>query len=221
MCGRYALTAPGYEIAEAFGLPEVSDLLPRYNIAPTQPVMAVRTGRNDRRELVELRWGLIPGWLDEPGSGPPLINARAESAATRSAFRDAFRLRRCVLPASGFYEWQRLERGKQPYYVRRRDGYLLALAGLWERWERGGSVVESCTVITVPPNDDLAAVHNRMPALLSGEALDHWLDSARRQPTELRALLAPAAAGELDVYPVSPWVNRAENDDPACITPLP
>jgi len=203
-----------------FGLPEAPGMAPRYNIAPTQAVPAVRIGPNGERELVELRWGLIPGWLDAPGSGPPLVNARAESAATRPAFRDAFRWRRCALPASGFYEWQRLERGKQPYYVRRRDGRLLALAALWERWERHGSAIESCTVITVPPNDDLVRIHDRMPALLSGEALERWLDPAARPPADLRAVLRPAAVGELDVYPVSPRVNRAENDDVECIAPL-
>jgi len=220
MCGRYTLAAPGEEIAEAFGLPEVAGMAPRYNIAPTQAVAAVRPAPDGERALVELRWGLIPGWLDDPGSGPPLINARAESAATRPAFRDAFRWRRCALPASGFYEWQRLERGKQPYYVCRRDGRLLALAALWERWERHGSAIESCTVITVPPNEDLVRIHDRMPALLSGEALERWLDPARRQAADLRPILASAPAGELEVYPVSPRVNRAENDDSECIAPL-
>lgn len=221
MCGRYTLAAPAEEIAEVFGLPEAPVMAPRYNVAPTQAVPVVRSGPNGERELVELRWGLIPGWLDEPGSGRPLVNARSESAATRPAFRDAFQWRRCALPASGFYEWQRLERGKQPYYVRRKDGRLLALAGLWERWERHGSAIESCTVITVPPNDDVAWIHDRMPALLSGEALERWLDPARRQLADLRAMLRPAVAGELEVYPVSPRVNRAENDDAECIMPLP
>jgi len=220
MCGRYSLAAPADEIAAAFGLPDVPTVAARYNIAPTQPVLVVRSASPGVRELVELRWGLIPGWADQPAAGPPLINARAESAATRPAFRDAFRWRRCALPASGFYEWKRLERGKQPYYVRRKDGRLLALAGLWERWEHRGAGVESCAVITVPPNDDLVGIHDRMPALLVDEALDRWLDPTRRQPVELSGILAPLDPGELVVYPVSLRVNRAENDDAACIAPV-
>jgi putative SOS response-associated peptidase YedK len=220
MCGRYSLAAPAEEIAEAFGLPELPPLAPRYNIAPTQGVPVVRSVAGGGRELAEVRWGLIPHWFVEPGSGPPLINARAESVAARPAFRDAFRGQRCVLPASGFYEWQRLERGKQPHYVRRRDGRLLGLAGLWERWVGAGEVLESCTVITVPANDALVGIHDRMPAVLSGEALERWLDPAASGPGELVRLLIPCPSAELDVYPVSPRVNRAENDDAGCVVPL-
>lgn len=219
MCGRYALSAPVEEIAETFGVTEAPPVDPRYNIAPTQSVPVVRAASDGRRELVEARWGLVPAWFADPDSGPPLINARSESLATRPTFRDAFRLRRCILPASGFYEWQRVDRGKQPYFVRRRDGRLLGLAGLWERWPGPAGVLESCVVITVPANEALVEVHDRMPAILSGELVDRWLDPAGTGP-ELGALLAPYPSGELEIYPVSPRVNRAEHDDAECVEPL-
>ncbi len=217
MCGRYALFSDPERIRVHFGLREVPPLPPRYNIAPSQEVPGVR--HREERELAMLRWGLIPSWAKDIKTGYRMVNARAETVAQRPAFRAAFRRRRCLLPADGFYEWQARGRYKQPYFIRRKDGDLMAFAGLWEHWEGEGEVIESCTLIVTDANPLLRPIHDRMPVIIDRADYDRWL-----LPTEdfagLLALLRPYPEGALEAYPVSPYVNNPRHDDPRCIEPI-
>lgn len=223
MCGRFTLKTPVAEIAEIFGVEggREIDLPARYNIAPTQPVAVVRsTGEEGARELALLRWGLLPGWVKDPEDWPTLINARAETLDRKPAFEDAFRFRRCLVPADGFYEWRR-ERGvKQPYYVRGADERPLAFAGLWERWTGSDEAVESCTIVTTDANPLLAPLHDRMPAILDADAQARWMDPHLRSPEALGELLRPFPPERLLAYPVGRAVNKADADGPVCIEPL-
>jgi putative SOS response-associated peptidase YedK len=222
MCGRFTLTDPDPEVAVQFGLAEMPALEPRYNIAPTQPVAAVRVvAEAAARELVLLRWGLIPFWAKDPEIGARLINARAETVAEKPAFRDAFKRRRCLVVADGFYEWQKQEGKKQPFYIRLRAGRPFAFAGLWERWRAAdASIVESCTLLTTGPNELMRPLHNRMPVILRPGDYELWLDPAVGQAELLQPLLVPYPAEEMEAYPVSRRVNSPDNDDPACVEPL-
>jgi putative SOS response-associated peptidase YedK len=223
MCGRFTLITPAEQIAEQFELPEVPSLSPRYNIAPTQPVAAVRqTPGNGNRELAMLHWGLVPFWAKDPGIGARMINARSETAAEKPAFRAAFRRRRCLVLADGFYEWQRLQRGKQPFFIRRRDKGPFAIAGLWEHWKGSdGAVIESCTLLTTEPNDLIRSLHNRMPVILPPEHYELWLDTSVRDAELLQPLLRPYPSEGMSAYPISTWVNKPANEGPRCIEPLP
>ena len=226
MCGRFTLTDPDQELAVQFSLAQMPDIPPRYNIAPTQPVAAVRATSEDlAREMALLHWGLIPFWAKDPAIGSRMINARSETAAEKPCFRAAFRRRRCLIVADGFYEWQKVNGAKQPFYLRLRDGRPFAFAGLWERWEGPeGSVIESCTILTTQPNELVRPVHNRMPVILAPEDYDLWLDPALGQGTghveQLQNLLQAYPPAEMEAYPVSRWVNTPDHDDPRCIEPL-
>jgi putative SOS response-associated peptidase YedK len=223
MCGRFTLTDPDAELAVQFNLPEIPDMQPRYNIAPTQPVAAVRLApHSPDREMVLLHWGLIPFWAKDPSIGSRMINARSETVAEKPAFRAAFRRRRCLVVADGFYEWQKQNGSKQPYFIRLRDSRAFAFAGLWEHWEGpDASVIESCTLLTTQPNDLLRPLHNRMPVILQPKDYDLWLNPGIEQVDLLQSLLKPYSPGDLTTYPVSRWVNSPNNDDPQCIQPLP
>lgn len=222
MCGRFTLITPAEALAEQFQLFEIPSLAPRYNIAPTQPVAAVRRVPGDgQRELVLLRWGLVPFWAKDPGIGARMINARSETVAEKPAFRAAFRRRRCLVPADGFYEWRRLERGKQPFYVRLRDERPFAFAGLWEHWEGPDeAAIDSCTLLTTEPNDLIRPVHSRMPVILAPKDYDLWLDPGVQKAELLRPLLRPYPSEGMLAYPISTWVNKPKNDSPRCIEPL-
>lgn len=222
MCGRFTLTDPDADLAVQFNLPEIPDMQPRYNIAPTQPVAAVRVSpQSPDREMVLLRWGLIPFWAKDPSMGARLINARSETVAEKPAFRAALRRRRCLVVADGFYEWQKQNGAKQPFYIHLRTSRPFALAGLWEHWEAAdASVIESCTLLTTQPNDLLRPVHNRMPVILHPKDYDLWLDPEIQQVDRLHPLFLPYSAEEMEAYPVSRWVNSPGNDDPKCIEPL-
>jgi putative SOS response-associated peptidase YedK len=221
MCGRFTLITPAETIAEQFQLPEVPSLSPRYNIAPTQPVAAVRQSpEKGGPELAMLHWGLIPFWAKDPKIGARMINGRSETVAEKPAFRAAFRRRRCLVPADGFYEWQRLERGKQPFYIRPRDDRPFAIAGLWEHWEGPGGAVESCTLLTTEPNDLVRPLHNRMPVILHPQDYDLWLDPGVQEPALLQPLLRPSPPEEMLAYPISRWINKPANEGPRCIEPL-
>jgi putative SOS response-associated peptidase YedK len=222
MCGRFTLIADGEAIAGLFQLEDVPQLAPRYNIAPSQPIAAVRVAPDSgRRELTHFSWGLIPGWAKDPSLGARMINARAETAAEKPSFRAAFKYRRCLVPADSFYEWQKLNGAKQPVRVQLKDGRPFAIAGLWERWQSpDGSEIESCTLLTTEPNELLTSVHNRMPVILPADAFDLWLDPGAQHPGEVQPLLRPYPADEMSFYPVSPYVNSPFNDDPLCIEPL-
>jgi len=228
MCGRYTLHTEKEALAKRFAL-EVSALdalgewTPRYNIAPTQPVLAIvlRDGRHEPRLL---RWGLVPHWTRPGDPLPQWINARAESLATRAAFRDSFAQRRCLLPASGFYEWE-APRGpshrKLPHFIARADQQPFAMAGIWARWRTpDGSALESCAIVTREARGRVREIHARQPAILVGPAESAWLSPALDgRLAELAALLAPVADDELVARPVSSAVNSARNDGPALIEP--
>jgi len=230
MCGRFTLTDPDADLAVQFNLPELPStalrtspaMQPRYNIAPTQPVAAVRLAAGGAaRELALLHWGLIPFWAKDPAIGARLINARSETAADKPAFRAAFRRRRCLVVADGFYEWQKQPGSKQPFFIRLRDGRPFAFAGLWELWKgEDESVIESCTLLTTTPNDLIRPLHDRMPVILHPRDYGLWLDLDVQDPARLTPLLRPYAAEEMAAYPVSRFVNRPENDDPRCTEPL-
>ena len=224
MCGRFTLRAPASVIAEQFALFEAPPFAARFNIAPSQPAPVIRMrpdrteGDRGSRELVWLRWGLIPGWAQDPAIGNRLINARAETAAEKPAFRAAMRRRRCLVVADGFYEWQRTGRAKQPFFIHLRDDRPFAFAGLWEAWEGPDhSAIESCTLLTIGPNELMRPIHDRMPVILPPESYDLWLDPAMQQPDRLTPLLAPYPAEQMKTSPVSSLVNNPANDDPRCI----
>jgi putative SOS response-associated peptidase YedK len=219
MCGRYTLASPTERLAEEFGFDGSSvELAPNYNVAPTQGVAAVLEEGGQRR-LEVLRWGLIPPWADDPGIGSRMINARSETAPGKPSFRRAFRERRCLIPADGFYEWQRTNGAKQPYYIHMEDGRPFAFAGLWESWSKGGEgEVRTCTILTTGANALVGEVHDRMPVILAHDAYDVWLDPASERD-ELTGLLAPYPEDEMEAYPVSRFVNSPSNNDPRCIEP--
>ncbi len=221
MCGRFTQAAPNETIAELFQLPSVPALAPRYNVAPTQEVATVRASAGGGRELVTMRWGLVPVWATERSVAARLINARAETIAEKPAFRAAFRSRRCLVVADGFYEWQRLGGRKRPHFIGFADGRPFGLAGLWERWAGDGSgPVGSCTIVTTAANEVVAALHDRMPVILDPGEFPLWLDPEMRDPEALRPLLRPHAARAMRAYPVSPLVNDPAHDLPACREPL-
>ncbi len=223
MCGRFTLTDPNVDLAVQFSLPQIPDMPPRYNIAPTQPVAAVRQAAADQaRELVMLHWGLIPFWAKDPKIGARLINARSETAADKPSFRTAFRRRRCLVLADGFYEWQKQNGTKQPFFIHLRDARPFAFAGLWERWEGPDSdLIESCTLLTTEPNDLLRLVHNRMPVILHPDDYALWLDPTVQKPELLQPLLRPFPPQEMEAYAVSRFVNSPDNDTATCIERLP
>ncbi len=218
MCGRFTLRTNWALIARTFQLERWEDQRPRYNIAPESSVACIRhQAETGARELVPMQWGLIPSWAKDPTMGRKLINARGESVATKPSFRSAFRARRCLVLADGFYEWQRAGAKKKPFYIRLRHDQPFAMAGLWERWGGNGLELQTCTIITTDANSLLQPVHHRMPVILHLDNLDDWLDPDRGRGTEL---LQPYPSEELTLFPVSEVVNRATNNLPQCIEPL-
>jgi putative SOS response-associated peptidase YedK len=242
MCGRFTLTDPEQDLAIQFNLPEIPDMQPRYNIAPTQPVAAVRVAQPATagdavsakdgamvRELAMLHWGLIPFWAKDPKIGARMINARSETVAEKPSFRSAFRKRRCLIAADGFYEWQKVEQGKQPFYIRLHKRRPFAFAGLWEYWKepedpedpsRQRLSIQSCTILTTEPNELLRPLHNRMPVILHPRDYDLWLNPNVQDQDRLQKLLRAYPPEEMEAFPVSRLVNRPANDDPRCIEPL-
>lgn len=219
MCGRYTLQTPAREIAEAFGTDNQLDLPLRFNIAPTQNVAAVRA-EGGARVLTLLRWGFIPSWAKDPDVGNWTINARSETMTEKPSYRDPFLRRRCLVPADGFYEWQRQGTKKQPYYFRMRDGRPFAFAGLWDRWTWGGEEAESCTILTNAANEVLAPVHGRMSVILAPADYSLWIDPGVRRAELLTPLLQPYAPDEMEARPVSRLVNSPANDDERCVASL-
>ncbi len=222
MCGRFALTISPAGLAKLFELDELPALEPRYNIAPTQAIAAVLKGRDEARRILKMmQWGLVPFWAKDPGIGLKMINARSESVAEKPAFRDAFAHKRCLVPASGFYEWQKQGVQKQPYFIRLRDADGFAMAGLWQHWEgEDGQVIESCNILTTDSNEFMQPIHDRMPVILPPENYDLWLDSDTADKERLLQLLRPFPGDRMEAYPVSKSVNRPAHDAPDCIEPL-
>lgn len=220
MCGRYTLHTSVERLIEHFHLRQAQEIASRFNTAPSQDIPAIR-GDSQNKELAMLRWGLIPGWAKEEKTGYSMINARAETVAIKPAFRSAFRYRRCLVPADGFYEWKSVAGKKQPYYIHRRDNEVFAFAGLWEHWKgEGGKSIESCTIIVTVANDLIQPIHDRMPVILEPAAYDTWLDPQNHDGSVLVGLLKPYSAEKLEAYPVSPRVNSPTNDDSDCTAPL-
>jgi len=221
MCGRYMITSAREAMKRVFDVPTLFELAPRYNVAPTQEVPVVRLQEGER-ELAMLRWGLIPSWAKDPEIGNRMINARGETVAEKPSFRSAFRRRRCLVVADGFYEWQKRPHGpKQPYYITVGNGGPFGFAGLWERWSDPieDYLVESCTIVTIIANDRLEPIHNRMPVIIDPSDFDAWLDTSGN-PAIAQALLAPYLAERMRAYPISTRINNVKNDDPTCIEPL-
>ena len=224
MCGRFTLRAAPSVLAQQFAIFDMPPIGPRFNIAPTQAVPVVRMNPwegDPRRELVALRWGLIPGWAKDPAIGNRMINARAETVAEKPAYRTAFRRRRCLVPADGFYEWQRIGPKKQPYFIHKLDDGPFALAGLWESWQAPDqSHIESFTVLTTEPNDVVRPIHDRMPVILNESDYSLWLDPAVKEPRVLAPLLKPYRADAMESYRVGPEVNKPGYEDASCVEPI-
>src|SRR5580700_2897205 len=222
MCGRYRLSRRKQLIEEYFStVSGEDDWNPRYNIAATQPVPVIRQNpKEPRRELSLVRWGLIPSWGKDMSGAAMMINARSETAAAKPAFRDPLTNRRCLIPADGFYEWQRRGKAKQPYCFEVNDGELFAFAGLWDRWkDPNGQWLKSCSILTTTPNAVTSSVHDRMPVILDPEDYDLWLDPQMFSVDVACDLLKPYDARLMRSYPVSTRVNHVANDDEACSTP--
>jgi putative SOS response-associated peptidase YedK len=221
MCGRFTLRTPAAELAEIFELLRLPDWSDRFNIAPTQPVLAIRQGTSGRASGV-LRWGLVPSWANDIAIGSRMINARGETLAQKPSFRTAFKRRRCVIPADGFFEWAKTSsRTKQPYYITPISDHPFAFAGLWEKWSPAdGSEIETCTIITTTANEILVDIHERMPVILCEADIDRWLDPENQSTADLQSLLVPCAENDMERVAVSTFVNSPRNDTPKCIEPL-
>ncbi len=220
MCGRFAYFVPYEQLTDHYGLASPPPQFERYNVAPSQDILAIRQAESGERDATPLKWGLIPHWAKDPTIGNRMINARGETVAEKPAFRQAFSRRRCIIPASGFYEWGPSGAGKWPYYISPVDGPLLSFAGLWERWRTPeGEPLESCTIITIDANESLARIHQRMPVCLPASSYAAWLDPASSKETCLE-LLAPLADAALEIRPVSKTVNNPRNDAAELVEPV-
>ncbi len=222
MCGRFTLTSSEEQISAILpGIMFHDPIVPRYNVAPTQPIAAI--ANDGSNEVRQLRWGLIPSWAKDASIGSRMINARAESVADKPSYRTPLRKRRCLILADGFYEWKKLPKGKgkTPMYVRLRSGRPFAFAGLWDRWRSpDGEDVPSATIITTDANELLADVHDRMPVILAPDAYDLWLSPREPVVEELLGCLKPYPSDEMEMYAVSTMVNKSTADEPACIEPV-
>jgi putative SOS response-associated peptidase YedK len=199
----------------------VCEARPRYNVAPTQPVLTIRETDEAKRELVPLRWGLVPSWSKGLDSRYSMINAGAETVNTKPAYRNAFKHRRCLIPAEGFYEWKAGKQGKTPFRIRRKDRAPFAMAGLWEWWRGGeGEAIESCTIIVTDANDLVREIHDRMPVILGRDDYASWLDPGNKDADGLRAMLKPADAARWTMRPVTRQVNSPRNDSPDLLEPV-
>lgn len=223
MCGRFTLRTPATVLTEQLlldlGVEEIPELSPRYNVAPTQAIAVVRELADEGRRCELLRWGLVPSWAKDVSIGNRMINARAETVAEKPAFRTAFRRRRCLVLADGYFEWKKEGAKKQPYYIRMRDESPFAFAGLWERWSPGGddAALDTCTLITTDANDLTRSIHDRMPVILAPNDYALWLDPRLDDKPRLTALLRPYDSEAMIADPVSTRVNNPKHDDPACI----
>ncbi|MCW4113935.1 SOS response-associated peptidase [Aurantimonas sp. MSK8Z-1] len=226
MCGRFALTASPDEIAEILALLELDGFPPRYNIAPTQPILIVkageRAGNRSGRVAALVRWGLVPSWVKDLKAFPLLFNARADSVADKAAFRAAMKYRRCLVPASGFYEWRRVGKAKpKPFYLKPRDARPFAFAGLWESWQSPeGSELDSAAIVTTDANATLAPIHSRMPVVIQPESYERWLDTRAYPAADVLDLLVPANDTFFEAIPVSDKVNKVANMGSDLQTPL-
>ncbi len=222
MCGRYTYTATFQKLTQLLALSTSGLFQPRYNIAPSQSIPVVRLNPDTGQyESVDLHWGFIPSWANDPRIGKRLINARAETVADKPSFRKAFQERRCLVLADGYYEWKREGKVKQPYYIRFQDRRPFAFAGLWERWENDGrSGWDSCAIITTASSSLMQSIHHRMPVILASDAYSEWLDLKASDIHRSIKSLQGSVAADFEAYPVSRLVNDPRNDYPACLEPL-
>lgn len=220
MCSRYSLTSPPEAVRSYFRAVGGDEFPPRYNIAPTQPVHIVHNGLRGEREIVLVRWGLIPSWVKQPAEFSTLINARSETAADKPSFRSAMRHRRCLVPADGFYEWTGAKGAKQPHLIRPRAGGLMAMAGIWEHWiGADGSEIDTMSILTVAANATMQPIHDRMPAIIAPGLFDMWLDTSSGSSVIAQAMLAPAPDDLLEVVAVNPRLNNPRNEGPDLWSP--
>jgi putative SOS response-associated peptidase YedK len=218
MCGRFALKAPPAELIRHFGLDECADLKPRYNIPPGTDIAVIRLSPEGKRVLHLLRWGLVPHWAKDPSIGNKLNNARGESIAEKPSFRDAFRRRRCLIPADGFYEWKADGKAKQPFYISLKSGEPLAMAGLWESWKTpDGGILRTCCVITTGPNSVMAPIHDRMPVIIVPKDWGRWLTAPVEEVGEL---VQPYAPDQMQAWTVDRRVSRTVDDDAGLVRKL-
>jgi len=221
MCGRITLSSPASEIIEEFSLSAVpAEFRPRFNIAPSQPVLGIVAGEGGSPEAGYFRWGLVPFWAKDISIGNRMINARAETVAAKPAFRNALTRRRCLIPVDGFYEWKRLETGKVPIRIRMHSGRPFALAGLWEEWRpKHGAPLRSCTILTTGCSEFMRPIHDRMPVILPRATRSRWLDPAT-DPGDLQDMLVSYDADDLEAYEVSTLVNSPAHDVAECLDPV-
>ncbi|WP_297768235.1 SOS response-associated peptidase [uncultured Roseovarius sp.] len=219
MCGRFVITLPQDAMARLFGAAPDNDLpgAPDYNVCPTTRIAVVRQGPNGQRRLSALRWGFLPSWYDTPTDGPLLINARAETIADKPAFREAARSRRCLIPATGFYEWTRDADTRLPWFIQRRDGAPLALAGIWQSWTRGPDTLETCAIVTCAANETMSRLHHRMPVILDSDDWPLWLGEAGHGAARL---MRPASEDMLEMWRVTPRVNSNRATGADLIDPI-
>jgi len=223
MCGRYRLSRRKQLVEEYFDCgPWDEEWSPRYNIAPAQPIPVIRQNpKKPVREPALMKWGLIPHWAKTPSIATNTINAKSETAATKPAFRDPLKLRRCLIPADGFYEWRKTGTAKQPYCFEVNEGEVFAFAGIWDRWrDPNGNTVETCSILTTTPNAVTSAIHDRMPVILDPDSYDLWLDPGMQNVAAASELLKPYDARLMRCYPVSSRVNHVANDDEECSRPV-
>ena len=220
MCGRYTVSNPDDILAELASGGDGSTLAARYNVAPRQIAPVVVAGEDGSRQVVSMRWGLIPNWTKDPDNSLPVINARAETVAEKALFRESLRRRRCVVAADGFYEWQRLARGKQPFLLRLEGGAPFGFAGLWDRCRSAaGEVLETFTILTTVANELVEPIHNRMPVILGRQDREDWLACGAEQQG-LRRVCEPCEASSMEVIPVSRYVNNISHDSLECLRPI-
>ncbi|EAZ88450.1 SOS response-associated peptidase [Crocosphaera chwakensis] len=221
MCGRFSLTISGEEIAKYFQVSQVQDWSPRYNIAPSQEILTIVETSKSQRQLKAMKWGLIPSWAKNDKTGSKLINARGETVAEKPSFRNAFKHRRCLIIADGFYEWQNVGKNKQPYYIHLKNRQPFAFAGLWEvsNSEQTEEVL-SCCIITTEANELMKPLHHRMPVILSRDVYSQWLDHNVFDREILESFLTPYGSDAMLAYQVTQKVNRPTNDHPDCVEPI-
>jgi len=225
LCGRFLLVSSSKELAEQFQLDETPEITPCYNVAPSQEIAAIRLRhdtRTDRRELIFLRWGLIPSWSKDPAISERLINARSETVESKPAFRSSFKKRRILIPANGFYEWKRTQSGaRQPYLISFEKFGLLAFAGIYDEWKSpSGDVTRSCAIITTQSNDLIKSIHDRMPVVVPTKDYELWLESTDTASEDFKKLLKPLSGDSFRITEVGMKVNRPDYDNPDCIEPL-
>ena len=228
MCGRFTLKSRPADVAELFTVLQTTlsfdppaEINPNYNVAPTQDILAARQVSTNRLEFATLRWGLVPFWAKDLKIGSRMLNARSETAATKPSFRAAFKKRRCLVVADGFYEWQKLpDKSKQPFYITMAAEQPFCFAGLWESWGKGDQEVQTCTILTTEANSLMEPIHDRMPVILETEDFATWLDPDFHETETLQSLMKPFDSGELKATPVSTFVNKVANNSKQCIKPV-